>query len=141
LYLFSLLFCACLLLSTCVSSRPSPHSLSSISNPLSPHSAYHNPQLTSLLYFSCYPPWTGGVTQAVERLLCKCKALSSGLSPTKKKKTPELRPFLGASRVLPLKSSSKGFLHHHTLSARMQCRMNKLWIEEIKRRFNYYSRN
>jgi hypothetical protein len=30
--------------------------------------------------------WTGGVAQAVERLLCKCTALSSNPSPTKKKK-------------------------------------------------------
>jgi hypothetical protein len=30
--------------------------------------------------------WTGGVTQAVESLLCKCKALSSNPILTKKKK-------------------------------------------------------
>jgi hypothetical protein len=30
--------------------------------------------------------WTGGVTQAVKHLFCKCEALSSNLSPTKKKK-------------------------------------------------------
>jgi hypothetical protein len=30
--------------------------------------------------------WTGGVVQAVERLLCKCEALSSNSSLTKKKK-------------------------------------------------------
>jgi hypothetical protein len=30
--------------------------------------------------------WTGGVTHAVERLLCKHEALSSSLSPAKKKK-------------------------------------------------------
>jgi hypothetical protein len=30
--------------------------------------------------------WTGGVTQAVEHLLCKHKTLSSNPSPTKKKK-------------------------------------------------------
>jgi hypothetical protein len=29
---------------------------------------------------------TGGVAQAIEYLLCMCKALSSNLSPTKKKK-------------------------------------------------------
>jgi hypothetical protein len=32
--------------------------------------------------------WTGGVTQAVESLLCKCKALSSNPILTKKKKSP-----------------------------------------------------
>jgi hypothetical protein len=30
--------------------------------------------------------WTGGVPQAVERLLCECEALSSNHSPTPKKK-------------------------------------------------------
>jgi hypothetical protein len=30
--------------------------------------------------------WTGGVVQAIEHLLCKCKALSSNPSPAKKKK-------------------------------------------------------
>jgi hypothetical protein len=29
--------------------------------------------------------WTGGVVQAVECLLCKCEALGSNTSPTKKK--------------------------------------------------------
>jgi hypothetical protein len=33
--------------------------------------------------------WTGGVAQAVERLLCKCEALSSNSSPTRKKKKRE----------------------------------------------------
>jgi hypothetical protein len=28
--------------------------------------------------------WTGGVVQAVQHLLCKCEALSSNSSPTKK---------------------------------------------------------
>jgi hypothetical protein len=27
--------------------------------------------------------WTGGVAQAIELLLCKCKALRSNISPTK----------------------------------------------------------
>jgi hypothetical protein len=31
--------------------------------------------------------WTGGVAQAVGSPLCKCKALSSNYSPTKKQKT------------------------------------------------------
>jgi hypothetical protein len=31
--------------------------------------------------------WTGGMTQAVEHLLCKCEALSSNPSPTKNKQT------------------------------------------------------
>jgi hypothetical protein len=31
--------------------------------------------------------WTGGVAQAVERLLCKCKALSSNPGPTKNSNT------------------------------------------------------
>jgi hypothetical protein len=30
--------------------------------------------------------WAGGVAQVVECLLCKCKAMSSNPSPTKKKK-------------------------------------------------------
>jgi hypothetical protein len=30
--------------------------------------------------------WTGGVAQSVEYLLCKCEALSSNASPTKKNK-------------------------------------------------------
>jgi hypothetical protein len=31
--------------------------------------------------------WTGGVAQAVECLLCKCKALNANASPSKNKKT------------------------------------------------------
>jgi hypothetical protein len=31
-------------------------------------------------------PWTGGVAQAVEHLLCKSKPLISSISPGKKKK-------------------------------------------------------
>jgi hypothetical protein len=30
--------------------------------------------------------WAGGVAQSIEYLLCKCKALSSNPTPTKKKK-------------------------------------------------------
>jgi hypothetical protein len=37
--------------------------------------------------------WTGSVAQAVERLLCKCKALSSNFSPTLKKSTMKLELF------------------------------------------------
>jgi hypothetical protein len=34
----------------------------------------------------CILPWTGGVAQVVEGFLCKPEALSSKLSPAKKKK-------------------------------------------------------
>jgi hypothetical protein len=33
--------------------------------------------------------WVGGVAQAEDHLLCKCKTLSSNPSPTKKKKKKE----------------------------------------------------
>jgi hypothetical protein len=35
--------------------------------------------------------WTGGLAQAVEHLLCKCKALSSNPVPSKKKKKKKKR--------------------------------------------------
>jgi hypothetical protein len=35
--------------------------------------------------------WTGSVAQGVECLLCKCEALSSNASPTKKKKEDEAK--------------------------------------------------
>jgi hypothetical protein len=34
--------------------------------------------------------WTGGMAQAIECLLCKCKALSSNTSSTKKRKKDKL---------------------------------------------------
>jgi hypothetical protein len=42
--------------------------------------------------------WAAGVLQAVERLLCKHKALSSNPSPTKKKKKKEERACVGKER-------------------------------------------
>jgi hypothetical protein len=39
--------------------------------------------------------WAAGVLQAVERLLCKHKALSSNPSPTKKKKKKKREPVWG----------------------------------------------
>jgi hypothetical protein len=40
--------------------------------------------------------WTGGVAEEVEHLLCKCKALNSNPSPTKKKEKVQTSrmPFL-----------------------------------------------
>jgi hypothetical protein len=43
--------------------------------------------------------WTGGVAQAVEHLLCKCKALSSNLSATKKKKKKKKPDFLSSGTL------------------------------------------
>jgi hypothetical protein len=43
--------------------------------------------------------WTGGVTQAVQCLLCKCEALSINPSPTKKKRKKKKKEGVGGVGV------------------------------------------
>jgi hypothetical protein len=49
--------------------------------------------------------WVGGMAQVVEGLLCKCEALSSKVSPTKKNKKIKIRK-LSHSQINGIKQSN-----------------------------------
>jgi hypothetical protein len=48
--------------------------------------------------------WTGDVTQVVQHLLCKCKALSSSPRPTKKKKRLWIELLLSIKKTKQMKN-------------------------------------